>query len=259
MSPSRDGVIGIVCALDIYTQSTHRSHTPFTCNRPRSPIHSVGDWELGEKLGEGQFAKVFACRGPRRDKDYALKVRLLLAFFGGVLAWPNLTRHVIFTIPPPPGDQQGQDQQPGGAEACGQRGGRPAHAPAPRHPSGRLTNGCIVSCARRSTCDAGAIQNIHACQVKEVLNGRYGLYVIMEMGGKDLFDFVEEQQQAHAPATAAGADSDSDDEEDESTPTPLQRGIVVSEANCRVLARNLVDAIAFCHANGIAHRDLKVA
>ena len=94
--------------------------------------------------------------------------------------------------------------------------------------------------------------------MKEVLNGRYGLYVIMEMGGKDLFDFVEEQQQAHAPATAAGADSDSDDEEDESTPTPLQRGIVVSEANCRVLARNLVDAIAFCHTNGIAHRDLKV-
>lgn len=97
-------------------------------------------------------------------------------------------------------------------------------------------------------------------QVREVLNGCYGLYVVMEMGGKDLFDFVEEQQQPLAAAAAAaetGADSDTDD--DDSALTPVQRGIVVSEANCRVLARNLVDAIAFCHANRIAHRDLKVA
>lgn len=97
-------------------------------------------------------------------------------------------------------------------------------------------------------------------QVREVLNGHYGLYVVMEMGGKDLFDFVEEQQQALAAAAAeTREDSNTADDDDDIATTPAQRGIVVSEANCRVLARNLVDAIAFCHANRLAHRDLKVS
>lgn len=46
----------------------------------------MGDWALGEKLGEGQFAKVFKCRrqgrgrgrgqrdGQEEEEEYALKV-----------------------------------------------------------------------------------------------------------------------------------------------------------------------------------------
>ena len=108
-------------------------------------------------------------------------------------------------------------------------------------------------------------------QVHDVVNGRYGLYVVMDkvrpttcqfrafflpslpkhvvaalllilvgmasqipypqppppQGGKDLFDFFDEQ------------------------------GDCISEANCRVLARSVVDAVAFCHRRGICHRDLK--
>lgn len=85
-----------------------------------------------------------------------------------------------------------------------------------------------------------------------MLNGRYGFYVVMEMGGKDLFDFVEEQQQRQQQEKGEEKEQEQEQAEEDAA-----SGIVVSEANCRVLARNLVDAIAFCHANHIAHRDLK--
>lgn len=63
----------------------------------------MGDWVLGDKLGEGQFAKVFACR--KRDgmdqRDFALKVGRPFTICGRLFwfVWASSSSLMVYATP----------------------------------------------------------------------------------------------------------------------------------------------------------------
>lgn len=158
----------------------------------------MGDYDLGMKLGEGQFAKVFICTKHRQPEDgeYALKVinkdkvsslAALKRVDSEIGAQRTLRHRGILQVHDVINGQFGTSTAP-------------THThPLYRHPIHPFTS-----------------------------TPRTGLYVVMEKGGKDLFDYFDERADARLP-----------------------------ESDCKVLARAVIDAISFCHSKGVCHRDLK--